>query len=111
MIRVPPFIETPARAAASPFTTTVPPRIEAATLLPALPCTTTVPFIIDSAVPERAPPRYLFRGDCHEILGLGKHQRLEAVMVADVCQRVGTGGQVTERAVKVIERRAQGVSQ
>ncbi len=50
-------MDTPARAAASPRTTTVPPRIEAATPLPALPSITTVPFIIDSAAPQPALPR------------------------------------------------------
>src|SRR5437899_7209389 len=62
---VPPFMETPARAAASPRTTTVPPRIEAATPLPALPSIVTVPSIIDSAVPQPALPRISTRSEEH----------------------------------------------
>ena len=49
-------MDTPARAAAPPRTTTVPPRIDAATPLPALPSMRSVPFIIDSAAPQPALP-------------------------------------------------------
>src|SRR5437016_3555469 len=46
----------PARAAASPLTTTVPPRIDAAAPLPALPSMTTLPCRRHSAAPHPPGP-------------------------------------------------------
>src|SRR5262249_19038648 len=52
------------------------------------------------------PQRNLLGGDGDEGLGLGDYQRLEAVAVLDVRQRIAAGCQVAERAIKVVQRGA-----
>src|SRR5438132_1149846 len=57
------------------------------------------------------PQSYFFGCNGHEIVGIGEHQGFKAVAVAHIGERIGTGSQVAERAVKIVERGPQCVGQ